>query len=261
MKNMLKVVFMTVALGLLGASSAMAQVSEDGMGKVIPTELFVCNFRDRQDEGDLDGVITRWSNYMDERGIDNYAAWTLTPYHYEADPNLVDVIWMGAYKDGNAMGAGVDQWFAEGGDIADGFDEVLDCNAHTGFASAMYKSPPNNATPGSSIITMMNCKLQEGRRYSDVKAAEIKWAEYMTSTGSTAGTWHWFPTYGGVGGGDFDYKVVSGYSNYSELGADWERNANGGGREAGIELFSGVDDCDTARVYVATSRRAAQLRE
>jgi hypothetical protein len=83
----------------------------------------------------------------------------------------------------------------------------------------------------------------------------------MTSTGSTAGTFHWFPTYGGVGGGDFDYKIVTAYSNYSELGADWERNANGGGRETGIELFGAVDDCDTARVYIATSRRAAQLRE
>jgi hypothetical protein len=260
MKKILKAVFMTVALGLLGIGSAMAQVSEDGMGKVLPAELFVCKYRDRQDKGDLDRVITRWTSYMDERGNDDYAAWTLTPYHYGQDTDF-DVIWMGAYKDGNAMGAGVDQWFAEGGDINDAFEEVLDCNAHEGFASAMYKSPPNNETPVSSIISMMNCKLQEGRRYADVKAAEMKWAEYMTSTGSTAGTWHWFPTYGGVGGGDFDYKIVTAYSNYSELGADWERNANGGGRETGIELFSDVDDCDTARVYIATSRRAAQLRE
>ncbi len=109
---------------------------------------------------------------MDERGNDTYAAWTLTPSHYGPDQDF-DVIGMGAYTDGNAMGAGVDQWFAEGGDINDAFEEVLDCNAHTGFASAMYKSPPNNETPASSIISMMNCKLQEGRRYADVKAAEM----------------------------------------------------------------------------------------
>ncbi len=51
MKKMLKAVFMTVALGLLGIGSPMAQVSEDGMGKVLPAELFVCKYRNRQDEG------------------------------------------------------------------------------------------------------------------------------------------------------------------------------------------------------------------
>ncbi len=256
---MLKTVFMTVALGLLGIGSPMAQVSEDGMGKVLPAELFVCKYRNRQDEGDLDRVITRWTDYMDERRIDNYAAWTLTPYHYGQDMDF-DVIWMGAYKDGNAMGAGVDQWFAEGGDINDAFEEVLDCGAHIGLASAMYKSPPNNETPGTAIITMMDCELNEGNRYSDIKAAELAWAKHMTNAGSTAGTFHWFPVYGG-GDAEYDYKVVNAYENYTELGADWERFSNGGGREASTEIFGDIDDCDDARVYVATSRRAAQLRE
>jgi hypothetical protein len=39
-----------------------------------------------------------------------------------------------------------------------------------------------------------------------------------------------------------------------------ERGANGGGREVGQEIFDDIDDCDDARVYVATSRRAAKLR-
>jgi hypothetical protein len=259
MKKMLKAVFMTIALGLLGIGSPMAQVSEEGMGKVIPVELFACSYNNRQDEGDLDRVISRWTSYMDERGIDNYAAWTLAPYHYGPNQEF-DVLWMGAYTDGNAMGAGVDQWFAEGGDINDAFEEVLDCGAHIGLASAMYKSPPNNETPGSSIITMMDCKLNEGNRYTDIKSAELAWAKHMTSSGSTAGTFHWFPTYGG-GDAEYNYKVVNAYENYTELGADWERFANGGGREESTGIFGNIDDCDDARVYVATSRRAAQLRE
>ena len=126
-------------------------------------------------------------------------------------------------------------------------------------SSAQYKSPPDNETPESGIVTMMNCELNEGHRYSDIKGAELRWAEHMTSSGSTAGYYHWFPTFGG-GEADFDYKVVFSYRNFTELGADFERQANGGGREAALEIFGDIDDCDDPRVYVATRQRAAQLR-
>ena len=106
---------------------------------------------------------------------------------------------------------------------------------------------------------MMNCELNEGNRYSDIKKAEMQWAKYLTSNGSSAGYWHWFPAYGG-GNSEFDYKVVFAYNNFTELGADFEHGANGGGREAGQENFADIDDCDDARIYLATSLRTAQLR-
>ncbi len=204
--------------------------------------------------GDLD----RWTEFMDGNDTNNYAAWTLTPYFYGGDQDF-DFIWMGAYTDGNAMGAGIDTWLSDGGDVADGFNEVVDCRAHVMLSSAMYKSPVGNETPTTGIITMMDCELNEGKRYSDIKKAEISWAEYLTTNGSAGGYWHWFPTYGG-GDSDFDYKVVFAYSNFTDFGADFEHGANGGGREAGQENFANIDDCDDARIYLATSRRAAQLR-
>ena len=257
MKNILKTAAMAGVLALFGLGTATAQVSEDGMGKVLPVELFACSFNDGQDAGDLESVIERWTDYMDERNIDNYAAWTLTPYYFSTEQDF-DMIWMGAWTDGNAMGAGLDQWLAEGGDLRDDFQEVVDCSIHVGMSSAMYKAPPAG-TPASAIITMMDCKMNEGKRYSDVKTAEMAWAAHMSAAGSTAGSWHWFPVFGG-GDQDFDYKVVTAFTNYTELGADWERIANGGGREASRDIFRNVDDCDDARVYIATSRRAAQLR-
>lgn len=258
MKKLLRAISVLAGLLSLGTGVAVAQVSESGMGKVVPVELFACTYNNRQDADDLNSVITRWNRWMDQRNVDNYAAWTLTPYHFGPEQEF-DLIWMGAYSDGNAMGAGTDLWFAENGGLADDFEEVITCGAHLLLASAMYKSPPNNETPGTAIITMMDCKLNEGHRYQDIKAAELKWAEHMTNSGSTAGTFHWSPVFGG-GGADYDYKVVNAYANYTELGADWERFANGGGREASIDIFADIDDCDDARVYVATSVRAAQLR-
>lgn len=38
---------------------------------------------------------------------------------------------MGAYTDGNAMGAGTDTWLRDGGDIAEAFDKVADCASRT----------------------------------------------------------------------------------------------------------------------------------
>ena len=247
-----------VVFALLFTGSVFAQVSADGMGKVLPVELFVCDYNKGQDEGDLNKAIDRWTEFMDGNDTNNYAAWTLTPYFYGGDQDF-DFIWMGAYTDGNAMGAGIDNWLRDGGDAAEGFNEVADCRAHVMLSSAMYKSPTNNETPATGIITMMDCELNEGKRYSDIKKAEMNWAEYLTNNGSAGGYWHWFPNYGG-GDAEFDYKVVFAYNNFTDFGADFEHAANGGGREAGQENFANIDDCDDARVYLATSRRAAQLR-
>jgi len=245
-------------VAVLVPATSVAQVTEDSLGKVVPVNLYICNFVGRKGPSDLNKVIANWNAYMDERGNTDYAAWTLAPYHFGGD-NTFDVAWLGVYKDGNAMGAGTDRWIAEGAELRDQFAEVVDCQAHLGFSSAMYKAPADTATPASGIITIMDCKLNEGHRYQDIQAAEVKWAEHMTRSGSKAGTYHWFPTYGG-GNADFDYKVVQAHASYAELGADWERFANGGGRDASTEIFGDIDDCDDARVYVATSRRAAQIR-
>jgi len=236
MKMIHNAAVMAGVIAMLGTGAAFAQVSEDGMGKVLPVELIACSYRDGQDAGDLNKVVERWTRYMDERNIDSYAAWTLSPYYFGPDQDF-DVIWMGAWTNGNTMGAGLQQWLAEGGDLREAFSEVMDCDAHVGLSSAMYKSPPSNATPASSLITMMDCELNEGKRYSDVKSAEMEWAEHMVNSGSTAGTWHWFPTFGG-GDAEFDYKVVNAYANYTELGKDWEMVANGGGREAARDTIS-----------------------
>ena len=173
MKRLRRTTVLATAAILTAAPAANAQVSEDGMGKIVPVELFACNFNDGQDMGDLDRVVARWTRFMDERDIDSYAAWTLAPVFYGTEQDF-DFVWMGAWTDGNAMGTGTDMWIGEGGDIADAFNAVADCNQHILLASAMYKSPPANETPGSSILRMTNCELKVGVRYSDVMAAELE---------------------------------------------------------------------------------------
>jgi hypothetical protein len=258
MKYLWKVTSATIALAFLVSATATAQVSKDGMGKVLPVELYTCSYINGKGPADLDKVIGRWSKFADDNGINNYMALTLTPFQYGPDQKF-DVIWMGAFADGNAMGTGLDNYLTKGGDIQKAFNEVVKCDAHVMLSSAMYKSRATDESAKSAVITMMDCKLNKGHRYVDIKSAELKWAEYLTSHGSKAGYWHWFPVYGG-GDADYDYKVVFAYSDYKELGADFELNANGGGRDAGRDIFDDIDDCDDARVYLGTVRRYAKLR-
>ncbi|MEX2124888.1 MAG: hypothetical protein WD795_13415 [Woeseia sp.] len=42
---------------LLAAGSGHAQVSAEGMGKVLPVELYICTYNDGQGPADLDKVI------------------------------------------------------------------------------------------------------------------------------------------------------------------------------------------------------------
>lgn len=259
MKQLLTMAATVAATSVFSAVGTFAQVSDDGMGKIVPVELYVCSYNEGMGRGDLNAVVEQWSASMDEGDADAYAAWLLTPYYHGADQDF-DVIWMGAYKDGIAMGEGEHAWITEGGEMAGAFAEVMDCGVHVGLSSAMYQSPPDNETPGSAILTMSDCKMNEGTRYSDVRAAEVKWAAHRTESGSKAGMYHWFPTYGG-GDQEFDYKIVYAFPDFRELGKDWEMIANGGGREVSQGLFGDLDECNDERVYVATSIRSTQLRK
>jgi hypothetical protein len=254
-----KVVLCSTLASLLVAAPGLAQVSEDGMGKVLPVELYACSYVEGKGASDLDAVVGRWNEYADDTDMDDYAAYLLSPFFYTAEQDF-DILWLGAFRNGNAMGEGLHNWVTGGGEIAAAFAEVVDCTAHVAFSSAMYKEPPGGNAPGTGVITMMNCELNEGQRYTDIKAAELKWAAHLEDSGSKAAFYHWMPMYGG-GDSEFDYKVVFAYPDFKAVGSDFENFANGGGREQSTEIFGDIDECDDARVYLSRNIRAAKIRD
>ncbi len=256
----LKIVMFSAAAGLLLASApGFAQVSADGMGKVVPVELYACKYQEGKNDADLAEVIERWNKFSDDSDMDDYAAWLLTPFFFTTEQDF-DVIWLGAFRDGNAMGAGLQNWLSNGQELAAAFEEVVHCAAHVAYSSAMYKAPPAGNVPSSGFITMMDCKLNEGHRYADVKAAELKWADYLAKSGSKAAYYHWMPMFGG-GDADFDYKVVFAYPDFKEIGSDVEKFANEGGRDTSREIFGDIDECDDARVYATRNIRSGKIRD
>ena len=258
--NKLPLVLCSAMAGsLLASGAALAQVSNDNMGKVLPVELYACTYNDDKGRADLNKVIDRWTKYANDNDMNDYAAWILTPFFYGPEQEF-DILWLGAYKDGHAMGKGLDNWIATGGELQAAFATVVDCGAHLAFSSAMYKAPADSATPSGGFLTVMDCKLNEGQRYEAIRAAEVKWAAHLTRSGSKAGYYHWTPMWGG-GDAEFDYKVVVAQPSFADIGADFERFANDGGRDLSEETFGDIDECDDARVYVVDNIREAPIRE
>jgi len=97
-----------------------------------PIELFGCNFVEGSDMDDLNTVIDSWNEWMDENGHDDYTGVVLSP-HFTAGSFPYDVLWVGIWENGAALG-GMQQWLTEGGEIQDDFAEVVQCPVHQAFA-------------------------------------------------------------------------------------------------------------------------------
>jgi len=255
---MKKIMLLSVVTGLsLLAGSAVVSAQDEQM-LVIPVELFTCNYNDGKGSGDLDKVIDKWNAWADKSGIDDYAAWTLTPYYFGQEQEF-DVIWLGAGKDAVALGEAQDAYLAESSGLHAAFNEVISCDAHSNFASINHKAPPKGETPKNSVLTFSDCSLKEGASFDALGAAMGEWTAHLANAGSTAGIWHWYPVYGG-GSEEYSFKWLEGFKNMAELGADYERYGNGGGVATSGRLFGHLIDCDSSRAYVAKNRRFVQLR-
>lgn len=246
-------------LTLVSATCVEAQ-GDDRLAKFVPTELHACNFKEGQGPNDLDAASGKWKAYMDKNKDDTYLAWTLTPQYY-SDEQDFDVLWLGAWKDGNAMGKGRDNYHATGGAVMAEFAKVVDCRAHLGFVSKAFKLPANDeaGAPDTSVITFTDCSMKEGATYDTVVAGISAWAKMLGDNGSESGLYQWWPVYGG-GETAFDFKLLSVHANYASLGADLERLGNGALWRKRMELVGDQFDCDVSRVYDAKLRRAAKVR-
>lgn len=247
-------------LTLVCAGNVEAQ-DNDRLARFVPTELWACNYNEGKGPKDLDAAAGKWSAYMDENEADNYVAWTLTPQYF-SDEQDFDVLWLGAWKDGNAMGQGRDSYHATGGAVMAEFNKVLDCNGHVGFVSRAYKlQPEDDAAPqDTGVITFTNCSMKEGATYDSVVEGLTAWAKLLGDNGSKGAMYQWWPTYGGGGEDTFDFKLFGVHSNYASLGADLELVGNGGLWRKRMELVGDQFSCDVSRVYDGKLRRAAKVR-
>lgn len=239
---------------VLGISTSIAQ-EEDQADPATPIEIFACNYNDGKGPADLDAVVAKFNDWVDEHGIDDYTAWTLVPYYAGAEQDF-DWLWLGGSPSARSLGRTQDVWLAEGGKIQEMFNDVAPCSGHSNFAAVQFKAPPKRENPSNIVISFSDCKMADGVMFKDVAPALSQWADYRDGHGSTSGMWALFPAYG-TGGEDFDFKFVASWQNLEDQGADWDQYSAEGYKKA-EELFAGRLDCDASRVYLSTNRRMAK---
>lgn len=245
-----------VAITLVFATT-WAQEEDKGPA-ISPVETYTCNYNDGKGPDDLEKVIADWGDYMDEQGVDNYFAMTLTPNYFGGE--TFQVGWLGSAPTGEALGAGADNWLANGGKHAAAFARVLACDSHSNFATMQIKEPPQRTTPEKVVLTFTDCSAKEGKSMDDVFAAMDQWVAYKVENGYQNGAWVMFPAYG-VDDADYDFKLVNGYDSHTDMGKDYDRYTNGGGYMKHTELLGDLLSCNVSRVYDGVVRRRMATEE
>lgn len=234
----------TLCASVTWSGQALAQ---DGAAspKLSPAEIYTCNYLKGKDRGDLDKVIERWNEWMDDNDSAPYTAWLMTPAFFGQEITF-DVAWLGAWPTNADMGRGLQTWRDKGDQMNQGFFDVFSCDQHMSMA-VLPMQPPAEA-PDSGLVRFMDCTVAEGKTSPDAVQAHQKFKKYMDSKGSDTSAWVFFP---GMGAGktDFDFKMVLANANYPSLAKDSEIITNGGGWQEAGKTFAGLSTCDSPRLY------------
>ena len=257
MRKFLCLIFAGSALLLSGLSLADEHEGDKGEANVAsPMEMFACRYNDGKGPADLDAATKDFNKWADKQNVTGYTAWTLVPYYFSPEQEF-DVLWFGAADKAAELGRVQDAWLATGSKEAEGFADVMICDAHAAYSVLTTKRPPEReGDSGDLVVTFSDCNMSKGVTFDDLYMPIIDWGKYKAEHGSKAGHWVFFPAFGG-GQEAFDFKWVTAYENLEDMGADWDQNNEKGWQKVN-ELFRGKVDCDSSRAYMATRRRLAE---
>jgi hypothetical protein len=217
-------------------------------------EIFGCTYSGSNDIADLRAVAARWNDWADERNITDYSAFIATPYLH-SDQLAYDVLWMGGWPSGTAMGAGEAIYLSEGQDIEADFGAVVDCAAHAQYAEVVMHAP-GGPPPERPIAVFSDCTVHEGRTDEEALTALGQWSEYMVANGGNDFMAALFPVAGESPDADYNFKTIEGYESMQAYGRALDVVTRGGYRRAG-ELFGRLLDCNSPRVYLLDRVRLA----
>lgn len=232
---------MTALASVAALLSISAQAQESA--PVAPVEMFYCDFREDKDMDDLLEVAEEFAEWAAE--VNSYAAWIVTP-QFRTTETSWQVGWLGSWPSGEAMGLAMDGWRAEGGELAEDFDEVISCAGH-GLASSVTIHAPEGP-PDDGVVWFMSCELEGDATRGDAIEAYRVYSEALRDAGINRMEWAFVPSAGG-GEMDFDHYHVAAWHSYAELGEDYDFYFNGPGKD--VMATDGVVSCDLPRVYDA----------
>lgn len=250
MKKSTRNTLIVAAVSVVAVDSAVAQRPPPSFAAV---EGYLCNFTEGKDRKDLDKVVKKWNEWMDESKGAPYSAWILTPVLRSANMP-VDVVWLGVWQNGFDMGQGMQAWMTGNDGLAGEFEDVLSCAEHSNAASINIRPPADEWPTATGVVTFSNCSVAEGKTIPEAMDAHRAWAEHLGNIGSKSGMWAFFPG-DGASASDWDYKIVTSYADFVAYGAAWEAFTNGQGWAQAQQIMDGTVSCDSSRLYHTTNVR------
>jgi hypothetical protein len=232
-----------------------ASAQQDAMQPTPILEAFGCTFKGNNDMDDFRAVTARWNAWADRHNVKDYSAFILTPYLYSAQLTY-DLVWLGGWPSGAAMGAGEALWFAEGQDLQADFDAVSDCTVHQQFAEFVIRRPQGPPPERNGLAMFRDCEMKPGRAVSEAITALQQWTAYAAEKGDDVFTAMLFTLAGESDEADYDFKVLDGFASAQAYGAHTDMYTGGGFLRAD-ELLGPVMECDSPRMYVLNRARLA----
>ena len=94
------------------------------------------------------------------------------------------------------MGAGLDQWLHDSGDLPGKFWEVIDCTSHTSFVSIQIKEPTDTGAESddSFVISFSNCSFEGENGFEELMAEYNTFTEMVEKLGILRGSSRLLPT-------------------------------------------------------------------
>lgn len=249
MNKLIKICCIPLVAGLVVVSGAFAQ--EQAPPQIGAVEIFACNFNKGKDMGNLNSVIRRWNQWADQHKTSNYTAFTLTPL-YRSTEMTYDVLWLGGWPSGSAMGEGLSMWLKEGQDLQKAFDETVTCDASMMFAS-MNIRPPKGKPEQGGLVSFSDCTVHKNRTGEEAFAALREWSKFLADKGLDIPSWVLFPVAGETSDAKYSFKYVTGYGQPQGFGKLFEAYD----AQKAQQLFSRLLDCNSDRIYVMNPVRVA----
>jgi hypothetical protein len=216
-------------------------------------EIYDCKFKNNKTMKDLQAVTARFNAWADRNKVTDYIAFIATPYLHGAD-RTSEVLWIGGYPNGNAMGAGESTFFKTGQDINAQFEAVVDCASHAQFAEFGIRAGEGGPPP-NPIAVFRDCTMRDGREVPEAITALQQWTQYLTGKGSTGLAAMLFGLAGLPGDAKYTFKYVEGFDNMEAYGK-YTDIYTGGGFMRADELLDRVVTCNSPRVYALERVRA-----
>jgi hypothetical protein len=245
--------FLTVIAATVGsASTGLAQQNAPMPTPIV--EIFACNLNDGSDMADLNVVTTRFNGWADRNNVADYTAFLARPWVYSADLPY-DVLWLGAWQNGTAMAQGETLYMTQGEEIAAAFEEVIDCPAHSLYASVGIREP-DGPPPQSPVAVFRDCTLRDGRTVPEALDALGQWSEHTAGLGASPFTAALFALGGLTDEQEYTFKAVEGFDSMEALGEFMDVYTAGAFMRA-EEIFGRIMECNSPRIYMLTRVRAA----